>query len=118
MGESLFAVVEAAHVWSLASMGAQMVKKVVPLLRDPSALAELADHNFINPVSLRVLEAIVDKSRVFGHHLASEDSLSPQKVTRVVNLQGRINLNVLLELLNCLWQLNSVKFLGSGHFIH
>jgi hypothetical protein len=118
LGESLFAVVEAAHVWSLASVGTQMVKKVVPLLRDPSAPAKLADHNFINPVSLRVLEAIVDKFRVFGHHLASEDSLSPQKVTRVVNLQGRIDLNVLLELLNCLWQLDSVKFLGSGHFIH
>jgi len=85
-----------------------MVKKVVPFLRDPSTLAELADHNFINPVSLRVLKAIVDKFNVFGHHLASEDSLSPQKVTRVVNLQGRIDLKVLLELLNCFRQLNSV----------
>ena len=118
LGESLSAVVVAAHVWSLTSMGAQMVKKVVPFLRNPSALAKLADHNLVYTVCLRVLEPVVNKFRVFWNHLTSEDFLSPQKVASVVNLKRRIDFNVLLELLNCLWELNSVKLLGSNHFIN
>lgn len=77
MCEALTTAAEATDKGSLASVGAEVVEKVMPFLGNLLTAFKLTDHEVIYPICLSVTELVVNKLAIHRNILTLDDLLGP-----------------------------------------
>lgn len=95
-----------------------MIKKVMPLLRNLSAIRKFTDHKIVDSICLSVSKLVVDEARHLRDMLTFNYLVVELQVVSVVDFDRRVELNVLFKLFDRSWQLNFTKSPRLDYFLY